>query len=131
MTNLTLITEKHPKERRYNDTVQYTNNTKINAWIDQIHHLIQKSYPKVVVTEQPGFHSVNYGLLPGMKEVRCYIICYDQKANLGFPHGIDLIQLFPNLKGTGKTHRHLEINESLMANPKELTRLLTTAFKQK
>ena len=109
--------------------MQYTLNPEINHWIDEIHEQICKLYPHVVIKEQPGFRAINYGLLPGMNAVRCYIICYDQKANLGFPHGIDFIQSFPNLKGTGKTHRHLEINESLMANPKELKRLLATAFK--
>jgi hypothetical protein len=108
--------------------MQYTLNTQINTWIDQIHEQIFKLHPHVLIKEQPGFCSINYGLLPGMKAVRCYIICYDQKANLGFPHGVDLIDTFPYLKGTGKTHRHVEINQTLMENPKELGRLLAFVF---
>ncbi|MGA0097680.1 MAG: hypothetical protein ACO3H6_03805 [Bacilli bacterium] len=109
--------------------MQYTLNPQINLWIDQIHEHILKLYPQVVMKEQPGFRSINYGLLPGMKAVRCYIICYDQKANLGLPHEVDLIDTFPYLRGTGKTHRHVEINQKLMDNQKVLIKLLTFAFK--
>ena len=109
--------------------MQYTLNPEINHWIDQIHEQIGKLYPNVVIKEQPGFRSINYGLQPGMNAVRCYIICYNQKANLGFPHGVNFIDTFPYLQGTGKTHRHVEINQNLMENQKELIKLLTFAFK--
>lgn len=50
------------------------------------------------------------------------------KANFGFPNGIDLVQSFPILKGTGKTHRRLEINEGLIANQKLLNGILNLVF---
>ncbi len=108
--------------------MQYTKNIQINTWIDKIHELILKQYPKVVITEQPGFRAMNYGLNPGMKAVCCYIICYDQKANLGFPKGLEMKLKFPQLKGTGKMHRHVEITKALMKDLPTIHQLLKLAF---
>lgn len=108
--------------------MQYTHNDKVNRFIDQIHQRILFLFPEVIIHEQPGFRATNYGLASGMKAVKCYIICYDQKANLGFPNGIAMVNNFPQLKGTGKTHRHVEINEQLLANPQALDRLIKQAF---
>lgn len=91
----------------------YTKNPLLNKKIDDIHQRIQQLVDPLIMTEQPGFKSINYGQSPGMKSVLMYIIVYDQKANLGFPHGVLLQTKFPCLKGTGKMHRHLEINEKL------------------
>lgn len=63
-----------------------------------------------------------------MQDVVCYIICYDQKANLGFPHGATMVNLFQSLKGTGKHHRHVEINDHLMNDLKTLQTLIETAL---
>ena len=67
-------------------------------------------FPHAVITEQPGFQSISYGLTAGMQHVKCYLILYKTYTNLGFPHGIELMTSFPFLKGTGKTHRHVKIN---------------------
>jgi hypothetical protein len=80
------------------------------------------------MTEQPGFKAMNYGHIPGMKSVFMYIIVYDQKANLGFPQGIHLQTKFPFLKGSGKTHRHVDIDDPQLN--KNLDLLIQTALLQ-
>lgn len=91
----------------------YTQNERVNQSIDRIHALIQTLIHPLIITEQVGFKAINYGQTKGMKSVLVYIIVYDQKANLGFPQGVRLQRQFPFLKGTGKTHRHIEIDEAL------------------
>lgn len=82
-----------------------------------IHHAIMQRFPHLIITEQPGFRSINYGKKPGMNHVVFYVIMYKNFTNLGFPRGVDLIPTFPFLKGTGKTHRHVTVTQDLRKQP--------------
>jgi hypothetical protein len=113
----------------YNEVMQLTQNDQINAWIHQLHTLILDIKPDVLVIEQPGFHSNNYLLSTKMGDMVCYIICYAQKANLGFSQGVLLQKDFPFLIGMGKTHRHVAIGDHLKDIWQPITRLIQTAFK--
>lgn len=108
--------------------MQYTKKESINLTIDTLHQLILSIKPKVLVKEQPGFRSTNYLIGNSMKDLVCYIICYDQKANLGFTQGVRLAKKFPELKGTGKSHRHLTIDSELIKDLPSLTKLIQEAF---
>ncbi len=108
--------------------MQYSKHKTINAWIDTLHQLIMTTIPSVKMQEQPGFRSNNYLLGTSMKDIVCYIICYDEKANLGFSQGVELTKEFPSLKGTGKTHRHITIDETFMKDLPSLTKLIKKAF---
>jgi hypothetical protein len=46
----------------------------------------------------------------------------------GFPKGVLLQSQFKQLKGTGKTHRHLSINEELVNKSNKLNRIILVAF---
>ena len=109
--------------------MQYTKVPDINDLIDEIHQLILTLSPTITMKEQPGFRSNNYMVGPSMKDIFCYIICYDQKANLVFTEGVSLSKKFPSLKGTGKTHRHLTIDSTFIKDWPSLTKLIREAFK--
>lgn len=109
--------------------MQYTKLPTINDMIDELHQLILTLSPTIIMKEQPGFRSNNYMVGPSMKDIFCYIICYDQKANLGFTQGVCLSKKFPSLKGTGKTHRHLAIDSQFIKDLPSLTILIREAFK--
>jgi hypothetical protein len=57
-----------------------------------------------------------------------YIICYDQKANLGFSQGVKLIKTFPFVEGKGKSHRHIGIMSSQLINTQLIKQLILAAF---
>ena len=114
---------------KYNECMQQTLNPQLNQLLVFLQERIIKLIPDVVITEQPGFRATNYGKKPGMNHVACYIICYDQKANLGFPQGIVLQPQFKQLKGTGKTPRHLSINQSLLNQLELLDQIIRAACK--
>lgn len=106
----------------------YTEDRLTNQRIDQLHQRILSISPLIRHQTQLGFKANNYLIGTSMKDVFCYIICYEKKANVGFPQGIILSEQFPHLKGTGKTHRHLLINEALIEDQKTLIALLHAAF---
>lgn len=110
--------------------MQLTKNQDINAFILQLHDVIMTTITQVVHREIPGFRSNQYGFGTTMNSSVCYIICYDQKANLGFDNGIHLVKDFPLLKGTGKFHRHVAIDATLLNNKTQLSQLILQAFTQ-
>lgn len=108
--------------------MEKTKSKEINEYHEAIHQLILEMYPNVNVHIQPGYRSTSYRVGNKMKDTFCYIICYDQHANLGFPNGVKLQREFPFLKGNGKTHRHLEINAELYKDISMLKMVLKRAF---
>jgi hypothetical protein len=63
-----------------------------------------------------------------MEHEHVYIICYDQKANLGFAQGVHLSKIFPFLEGKGKTHRHIDIMAAQVENTLLMKKLIFAAF---
>lgn len=108
--------------------MQLSNLASLNAIISQLDGIILNTLPKVIRWEQPGYRTNNYGANATMQAVICYLICYDQKANLGFPNGVALTSTFPFLKGTGKHHRHVPITAALLQDNVTLTALLKAAY---
>jgi len=109
--------------------MQFTQSESINLLIKQLDERIRTLIPRVQSIDRPGFRSTSYLLQSGMQNEVCYIICYDQKANLGFTSGVRLISHFLFLKGTGKTHRHVPINDDLLRESTTLNALILQAFK--
>jgi hypothetical protein len=108
--------------------MQFTQSDSINVLIKQLDERIRTLIPGVQSMDRPGYRSTSYFLSKGMKNEVCYILCYDQKANLGFTSGVRLIRHFPFLKGTGKTHRHVPINDDLLKESTPLNALILKAF---
>lgn len=108
--------------------MQLTNHSVTNELIKELHAFILSLVPKVVMVEYPGYRSNQYGLGSAMKDSVCYIICYDEKANFGFDDGVTLQASFSMLKGSGKRHRHVAINQALLNDKVLLTLLINKAF---
>jgi hypothetical protein len=108
--------------------MQFTQSETINAQIVQLDQRIRRLIPNVQSVDRPGYRSTSYFLQSGMKHEVCYILCYDQKANLGFTQGITLMSAYPMLKGNGKTHRHVSITEKILSSEFPLDTLLLQAF---
>ena len=108
--------------------MQFTQSEAINLLIKQLDERIRRLIPHVQSIDRPGFRSTSYFLQSGMHNEVCYIICYDQKANLGFTSGVRFIRHFPFLKGTGKTHRHVPIHDDLLTEATPLNALILKAF---
>jgi hypothetical protein len=108
--------------------MEYTQNPIVNIRIDEIHQWIKEWLPFIQSVDRKGFRSTSYFLQKGMQHERLYIICYDQKANLGFPQGIHLLAEFPFLEGKGKTHRHVDIMDSRLQDKTILKSLILAAF---
>jgi hypothetical protein len=115
----------------YNVIMQQSKNPTLNQWILTLHEFILTQHPNLVMWEQSGFHANNYGTSLKMGDVVCYILCYEQKANLGFPQGVLLAKDFHELIGTGKTHRHVEISEALFNDIRTLKALIKAAINLK
>jgi hypothetical protein len=111
--------------------MKYTKNDIVNKRIDQINQWINEWLPLVQSVDRKGFRSTSYFLEKGMNHERVYIICYDQKANLGFSQGIHLTKMFPFLEGKGKTHRHIDIMSIHLKETQLLKKLILAAFTAK
>jgi hypothetical protein len=108
--------------------MEYTQNPIVNTRIDEIHQWIKEWLPFIQSVDRKGFRSTSYFLQKGMQHERLYIICYDQKANLGFSQGIHLLSQFPFLEGKGKTHRHVDLMDSRIQDKTILKSLILAAF---
>jgi hypothetical protein len=108
--------------------MQYTKNKLVNQRIDVVNKSIKQWFPSIQSVDRKGFRSTSYFLQKGMEHERVYIICYDQKANLGFSQGIQLSKVFPFLEGNGKTHRHIDIMSSQLENTPLIKKLILAAF---
>jgi hypothetical protein len=108
--------------------MEYTKNTIVNKRIDEIHQWIKEWLPFIQSVDRKGFRSTSYFLQKGMQHERLYIICYDQKANLGFSQGVDLLSRFSFLEGKGKTHRHVDIMDARLQDLTILKSLILAAF---
>jgi hypothetical protein len=108
--------------------MEYTKNKIVNNRIDQINQWINAWLPLVQSIDRIGFRSTSYFLQKGMQHEQVYIICYDQKANLGFSQGVQLSKAFPFLEGKGKTHRHIDIMSSQLENTPLIKKLILAAF---
>jgi hypothetical protein len=108
--------------------MQYTKNKLVNQRIDVVNQSIKQWFPSIQSVDRKGFRSTSYFLQKGMQHERLYIICYDQKANLGFSQGIHLLSQFPFLEGKGKTHRHVDIMDSRLQDKTILKSLILAAF---
>jgi hypothetical protein len=108
--------------------MQYTNNQLVNQRIDEVNQWIKQWLPSIQSVDRKGFRSTSYFLQKGMEHERVYIICYDQKANLGFSQGIHLSKVFPFLEGKGKTHRHVDITSDHLKDTQLLKKLTLAAF---
>jgi len=108
--------------------MQYTKNKVVNQRIDEVNQWIKQWLPSVQSVDRKGFRSTSYFLQKGMEHERVYIICYDQKANLGFNQGILLSKVFPFLEGKGKTHRHVDIMAPQLNSMALLKKLIFAAF---
>jgi hypothetical protein len=111
--------------------MQYTKNTIVNQRINQVDQWIKEWIPSIQSVDRKGFRSTSYFLEKGMEHERAYMICYDQKANLGFSQGIHLSKMFPFLQGKGKTHRHIDIMSLQIENTQLLKQLILAAFEVK
>jgi hypothetical protein len=111
--------------------MQYTKNKMVNQRIDEVNQWIKQWFPSIQAVDRIGFRSTSYFLQKGMQHERVYIICYDQKANLGFSQGIHLSKVFPFLEGNGKTHRHIDIMASKLENTLLIKKLILAAFEVK
>jgi hypothetical protein len=111
--------------------MQYTNNQLVNQRIDEVNQWIKQWLPSIQSVDRKGFRSTSYFLQKGMEHERVYIICYDQKANLGFSQGIHLSKVFPFLEGKGKTHRHIDIMAAQLENTSLIKKLILAAFEVK
>jgi hypothetical protein len=111
--------------------MQYTKNTIVNQRINQVDQWIKEWIPSIQSVDRKGFRSTSYFLEKGMEHERAYMICYDQKANLGFSQGIHLAKMFPFLQGKGKTHRHIDIMSLQIENTQLLKQLILAAFEVK
>ena len=111
--------------------MQYTNNPLVNQRIDEMNQRIHSWIPSIQCVDRKGFRSTSYFLQKGMEHERVYIICYDQKANLGFSQGVQLLKVFPFLEGKGKTHRHIDIMSTHLENTAFMKKLILAAFEVK
>jgi hypothetical protein len=111
--------------------MQYTKNKMVNQRIDEVNQWIKQWLPYIQSVDRKGFRSTSYFLQKGMQHERVYIICYDQKANLGFSQGIQLSTVFPFLEGNGKTHRHIDIMAAQLENTLLIKKLILAAFEVK
>jgi hypothetical protein len=108
--------------------MQYTKNKMVNQRIDEVNQWIKQWLPSIQAVDRIGFRSTSYFLQKGMQHERVYIICYDQKANLGFAQGVHLSKIFPFLEGKGKTHRHIDIMAAQVENSLLMKKLIFAAF---
>jgi len=108
--------------------MQYTKNRMVNQRIDEVNQWIKQWLPSIQAVDRIGFRSTSYFLQKGMQHERVYIICYDQKANLGFAQGVHLSKIFPFLEGKGKTHRHIDIMAAHLGNMALLKKLIFATF---
>jgi hypothetical protein len=108
--------------------MQLTQSESVNALIQQLDKRIRTLIPGVKSIDRPGYRSTSYFLQSGMQNEVCYILCYDQKANLGFAHGVTLLPRYPLLQGNGKTHRHLLLTPAIFEPSFPLIDLLLDAF---
>lgn len=108
--------------------MQFTQSEPINVLIKQLDERIRTLIPGVQSMDRSGYRSMSYFLQSGVQNEVCYILCYDQKANLGFTSGVRLIRHFPFLKGTGKTHRYVPIHDDLLTDSTPLNALILKAF---
>jgi hypothetical protein len=108
--------------------MQYTKNTIVNQRINQVDQWIKEWIPSIQSVDRKGFRSTSYFLEKGMEHERAYMICYDQKANLGFSQGIHLSKMFPFLQGKGKTHRHIDIMSDRLDDLTLFKKLILSAF---
>ena len=111
--------------------MQYTKNQLVNQRIDEVNQWIKQWLPSIQSVDRKGFRSTSYFLQQGMEHERVYIICYDQKANLGFCQGVHLSKTFSFLEGKGKTHRHIDIMSSHLKEIQLLKKLILDAFSAK
>jgi hypothetical protein len=111
--------------------MQYTKNKMVNQRIDEVNQWIKQWLPSIQSVDRKGFRSTSYFLQQGMQHERVYIICYDQKANLGFSQGIQLSTVFPFLEGKGKTHRHIDIMAAQVEKTLLIKKLILAAFEVK
>jgi hypothetical protein len=111
--------------------MQYTNDPLVNQRIDEVNQWIKTLIPTIQSVDRKGFRSTSYFLQKGMEHERMYIICYDQKANLGFSQGVQLSKVFPFLEGKGKTHRHINIMSIHLENTSLMKKLILAAFEVK
>ncbi len=111
--------------------MQYTKNETVNKRIEQVNQWIMEWLPSIQSVDRKGFRSTSYFLQKGMEQERVYIICYDQKANLGFSQGVHLSKTFSFLEGKGKTHRHIDIMSSHLKEIQLLKKLILDAFSAK
>jgi hypothetical protein len=61
------------------------------------------------------------------KEAFCYVVAYRAYVNLGFPQGAELSDPDNRLKGTGKMHRHLRIENQAQLSDPEIRRFIHVA----
>ena len=108
--------------------MQYTNDPLVNQRIDEVNQWIKTFIPSIQSVDRKGFRSTSYFLQKGMEHERVYIICYDQKANLGFSQGVQLSKVFPFLEGKGKTHRHVNIMSAELDDLTLFKKLIQSAF---
>jgi hypothetical protein len=111
--------------------MQYTKNRMVNQRIDEVNQWIKQWLPSIQSVDRKSFRSTSYFLQKGMEHERVYIICYDQKANLGFAQGVHLSKIFPFLEGKGKTHRHIDIMAAQLENTLLMKKLIFAAFEVK
>jgi hypothetical protein len=108
--------------------MQYTSDPLVNQRIDEVNQRIHSWIPSIQCVDRKGFRSTSYFLQKGMEHEHVYIICYDQKANLGFSQGIQLLKVFPFLEGKGKTHRHVNIMSAHLDDLTLFKKLIQSAF---
>lgn len=94
----------------------------------QLRQLITKVMPSVVEVPWPKLRLASYGVGPKKKtEHFCYISAQNNDVNLGFYYGAELPDPEHLLQGTGKSLRHIKIQDSKSIRSRALRALLEIA----
>jgi hypothetical protein len=97
-----------------------------------LRQLIEELCPNVFEVPWPKQRVIGYGIGPKKQtEHFCNIGVHDQYVNLGFTHGTDLADPEHLLAGSGKTYRHVKVQDLKAVSLPALRSLLQAAVKER
>lgn len=104
----------------------------IQAIAIRLREVIETVHPDCVEVPRPGEHSAAYGLgEKKMSEAYAYIMPQKSYVNLGFFHGVELMDYEGLLEGSGKRLRHIKIYSIAEANSPVIEKIIESALQER
>jgi hypothetical protein len=115
----------------FNDAIQKSSPA-VRKLAKSLRALISKVYHDSIEVPWPRLRVIGYGIGPNKStEHFCYIAPYRTHVNLGFNHGMDLVDPDGLLEGKGKNFRHVKIKKTADVKRPALRRLLHQAVRER